>query len=580
MKLTSITAKNFIGARDIDVHLSKPVGIFCGANFSGKSSLQEAVRMALTGESVRVGLKKDYGKLVSEGADSGFASVETDTGGYTAVIPAGKGDHSDNAALPFVLNAQRFASMPENDRRAFLFGLMGLRTDGHAVTERLAKRGCNLQKVEAIAPLLRAGFDAAHKEAQAKARDAKSAWRTTTGETYGGVKAESWKAKKPAVDGEAITQARADLDAAECAIESESVKLGSMQEAVKRHAEQSGKLAGLRESAGKSGRIKKKLETDRVELASWEEKTNTLRALVEERIKVYAAPAELACPDCGVILMMRDGHLAHWVHEGPSKVVSADDAAKLPEYERALQITKKAVENDLRDLAAAELAEKQLKDWASSADNAVPSDEDIAALSARIATLKASKRAMQTALTERQEAKRQADAAEVKTEAAAIHHTSVQEWEAIADALAPDGIPGETLAEALNPLNERLTDSAGVAEWVDIQVTQDMQVMASGRPYSLLSESEKWRADAMIAEAISHLSGVKLLVLDRFDVLDAKGREDCLYWLDGLAEDGAIDTALIFGTLKRLPTVLPENIEAFWVEDGVVESKKEMAEAA
>ena len=56
MKITAIKTQNFIGARDVDVKLSKPICLFAGKNASGKSSLQEAVRMALTGESVRVSL--------------------------------------------------------------------------------------------------------------------------------------------------------------------------------------------------------------------------------------------------------------------------------------------------------------------------------------------------------------------------------------------------------------------------------------------------------------------------------------------------------------------------------------------
>ncbi|MBK8117477.1 MAG: AAA family ATPase [Candidatus Accumulibacter sp.] len=59
MKITAIKTSNFLGSRDVDVKLAKPICLFAGKNFSGKSSLQEAVRMALTGESVRVSLKKE-----------------------------------------------------------------------------------------------------------------------------------------------------------------------------------------------------------------------------------------------------------------------------------------------------------------------------------------------------------------------------------------------------------------------------------------------------------------------------------------------------------------------------------------
>ena len=81
----------------------------------------------------------------------------------------------------------------------------------------------------------------------------------------------------------------------------------------------------------------------------------------------------------------------------------------------------------------------------------------------------------------------------------------------------------------------------------------------------------------MIAEAVSFLSGVRLLVLDRVDVLDLDGRADLLYWMDGLAEDGEIDRALLFATLKALPVKLPGMVEAFWIENGTAGRVKEAA---
>ena len=76
VKITAIKTANFIGARNVDVKLSKPICLFAVKNLSGKSSLQEAVRMALTGESVLVSLNKYYRKLVTEGTEYGFSVDE------------------------------------------------------------------------------------------------------------------------------------------------------------------------------------------------------------------------------------------------------------------------------------------------------------------------------------------------------------------------------------------------------------------------------------------------------------------------------------------------------------------------
>ena len=561
MKITAIQTSNFLGARSVDVRLTKPVALFAGKNFAGKSSIQEAVRMAMTGESVRVGLKKDYGALVTEGQEAGFVQVDTDDMQYSVVLPAGKGVHSENHALPYVLDAQRFAQMPSEVRRAFLFGLMGLRTDGAAVKDRLTARGCDAKKVEHIAPFLRAGFDAGQKEAQAKAREAKASWKTTTGgETYGSNKAASWAAAKPEADAGKLEQARSDLAAIEAELEAETTRHGELQGRARQVAEKAGKLAELREKAGRFARIQDKLNKDEAELKSWEEKVAALQGSAKSQDAI-------PCPDCGVMLVMKDGAL---VHAAPMAKGTDDDLARLPEYEKALKLMQSAVANGKRDLTSAEAAAGALRELEESGMTEAPSDEEITALKARIDAIKHSRANQQAGIRMLEDAVRQANEADEKTRRAAGFHQDVQQWEAIADALAPDGIPGEMLAEALGPINDRLAMSSNTSEWLGISISKDMAITAEGgRAYALLSESEKWRADAMIAEAVAFLSGIRLLVLDRFDVLDLKGREDLLYWLDAMAEDGEIDTALVFGTLKALPAQLPDFVEAFWIDNGV-----------
>lgn len=583
MKITAIQTSHFLGARAVDVKLTKPVALFAGKNYAGKSSLQEAIRMALTGETVRVGLKKDYAALVTEGQEAGFVEITTDDSTYSVVLPSGKGIHCDKAALSYVLDAQRFAHMPADDRRAFLFGLMGLRTDGAAVKDRLTARGCDAKKVEHIAPFLRAGFDAGQKEAQAKGRECKAQWKTTTGgEAYGAVKAASFRVEKEEVEAGKLDQARADLVKIEEAIEADTGRMGELQGRARQAAEKSGKLAELREKAGKFARIQDKLNKDEVELKQWQEK------VAETKAKASGVPAEhpLSCPHCAGLVVHRPNMIGAELQpfEPPAVTIDRDAAASLPEYERALKLMESAVANGKRDLAAAEAAAGALRELEESGLTEAPSEEEIAALKTRIDALKHSRANQQAGIRMLEDAVRRAAEADEKTARAAALHQDVQQWEAVADALAPDGIPGDMLAEALGPINDRLKASSEDAEWARVTIDSDMAIYSSfkegnqaQRPYTLLSESEKWRADAMIAEAISFLSGMKLLVLDRFDVLDLKGREDLLYWLDALAEDGEIDTALIFGTLKGLPAQLPESVTGFWIENGTTASLKAAA---
>jgi DNA-binding transcriptional MerR regulator len=569
MRISAITAKNFIGAVDVDLKLSRPVLLICGKNHSGKSSIAQAVRMALTGEPSRVSLKKNYKQLITEGSDVGYAVVDHDGGRSAITLPNGAheqtGSRRPSELLPFVLDAQRFASLDANERRQLLFLMTGLSITGAEVIRRMYERGCSADKVDIIAPYLRAGSDSAHKEAHAKARDAKAAWRVVTGETYGGVKAASWRANAPAPAGaNKLPETRDALSRLDAQIEANAGKLGDMTGRAKRAAEQAGKLSDLREKAGKYARIADKIARDEAELKQWEEKFMEASRNAGPRL-----PDEPTydCPNCGTVL--RHSHAnGSLVEFTPPPPVDHEAAGKLREYKQAADLMRRSVDNGKRDLGAADAAAKALAEIEDAGLAEAPNTGEMDTLKAATDDLKQQRAELQKSIRELEDAERAAQQADKHTADAAKHHGDVQQWEKIAAALAPDGIPGQMLGEALGPANGRLVDSAFSTGWMNVAITSDMDITADGRAYALLSESERWRVDAMIAETIAHLSGEKLLVLDRVDVLDIEGREDLLFWLDELASSGQIETALLFATLKALPANLPDNIEAVWIENG------------
>lgn len=127
MKLTHLLVRDVLGIAEADVHLTKPVGLFAGANGAGKSSIQEAVRMALTGDTVRVSLKKAYGQLLHDDAKYGHIIVTSGDAANSISLPAGKLARglTDDPRLPMVLDAQCFAQFDDKARRSF-----SVRTDG------------------------------------------------------------------------------------------------------------------------------------------------------------------------------------------------------------------------------------------------------------------------------------------------------------------------------------------------------------------------------------------------------------------------------------------------------------------
>lgn len=605
MKITHIQASNVLGARAVDVQLAKPVALFAGKNGAGKSSLQEAVRMALTGETVRVGLKKDYGALVTEGQESGFVEVATADTAYSVVLPSGKGIHCDSPELPFVLDAQRFARLDDKERRAFLYGLMGVKMDVGSITSRMLDGDCDGKKVEQIAPFLRAGFDAAQKEAAAKARDAKASWKTITGgETWGKDKAAKWQPAPLPADAEKAgsrhENAVAKMKEVDQALGAAQQELGAARAKVQTRQQLVAQRDDLAEKAGRIDRIKAKLERDEADVTEWTQKVEATRAktgaepvnpkatgefLLRGLASVTAQFLEITCNhpdvdwDAGLInraaahlSAFRDLHGEPTPADEPAKP-DPEAVVKLPEYERALALVQSSVANDKRDLAAAEQAAAKLKELDAETAEAI----DLEPLQAKVAELTEKRDGWRADADKYRAVAEQAARRQAVIDQAAALHADVLAWTDIADALAPDGIPGEILAEALGPINDRLHVSAGFAEWEQVVIHSDMRITYGLRDYALVSESEKWRVDAMIAEAVSFLAGVKLLVLDRFDVLDLKGREDLLYWLDGMAMDGDIETALIFGTLKALPAQLPETVCAHWIDNGTAGNLKEAA---
>jgi hypothetical protein len=145
-------------------------------------------------------------------------------------------------------------------------------------------------------------------------------------------------------------------------------------------------------------------------------------------------------------------------------------------------------------------------------------------------------------------------------------HKHVLGWMNAADELAPDGIPGQIIADKLKPINERLRNTAMLSGWDQVVITPVMEMMIGALPYSLCSESAQWRAQAAIAEAVSYVGEIGIFCLDRFDVLDLPNRGKLLKWIHSVATDHK--TILLFGTLKEAPKKLPSSMSVHWLEQG------------
>ncbi|MBK7491114.1 MAG: AAA family ATPase [Nitrosomonas sp.] len=570
MRINKISSFGNVAVRNAEIDLRSPVALICGSNRAGKTSLRNGIIHALTGKTDAVSLKKDWPLLINKHDNNliGYTLVNFDDD-KTACINLHNGVHELKAplhsALPYVLNPALFGSSTPDERRSFLFNLGNLRSDGAEVKEKLLARKCDAAKIEMIAPFLRSSFDNAEKHAQENVKQARANWKAITGETYGSLKAENWKATVPEVDEAKKRELEEDLEFTEKELEQANQKLGAAQAEANGSKARNSEIVRLRETAEKVDRIRTKLDNDRQQVAMWTVKVEDTR-----RLAMGSKPGAVSCtcPSCGTELVFDGTKL---IERGGDLHGDEDSSVKLPEYENTLKMLRNAVVNGERDLAAAMAASEQLA-MIESKDNAAVPAEDIDALNKRVAILKESRKQFTIDLEAiNKNARLAADATE-KTKKAARHHADVLTWDLIASSLAPDGIPSEMLGAALKPINARIAASVAALNFPGkVHIRDDVTIMEDDEKlYSLSSKATRLLIDSMIAEAISHVSGIRFFMVDEFDLLDLPSRSAYLGWLIDLAENKEIDTAIIFGTLKQPPTNLPPVISVHWLQDGVI----------
>jgi hypothetical protein len=234
MHIEQLNITNFLGIAHLAIKPQARTLLLAGPNGSNKSSVLDAIRFALTGHPPRgIRTKSAYRDMLRDGAAEGSVAITVD--GKAGTRSARTGELSAGGlgglpeALPYVLEAQRFAALDVTARRAFLFGLVGLQTDHESIARDLIERDVPQGYVDAIKPLLRAGFEAGAKQAETKATEARGAWKQITGETYGSVKGASWAPKDipPAPSAREVTDAEAEARTAAAKVASLDQRIGA-----------------------------------------------------------------------------------------------------------------------------------------------------------------------------------------------------------------------------------------------------------------------------------------------------------------------------------------------------------------
>ncbi len=562
MRITSIKLHNFMAHRDAFLEIETPVVLIAGNNGVGKSTLRDAIRFAINGDAGRVHTKKDLAQIISYGAKSGFVEIEVDEHIITRDITSGKTTDETpvSADIQYVIDADLFASLDDKARKAYLTRLMGVTISQATIKERLAAYGCKPELVDQILPMLRSGFEAAEKAAAEKATEQRGAWKHIAGENYGSKKADTWEATPTASEDDAKDIAPMELQLADFDNRLQEINNQLNQSTLinEQRDELTAKIQKL-----ESIEVNTNLEAD---VAIQQATIHNLGIDLDElREKANGANAQqVSCKNCGHIqnLIIEDSSIKPASEGTPSDPAAVETTKEaIQEIEQELQQAKDKLEQLNGELSTAQDNQRKLELYQDQLQ-AMPVLEDNSELEAEKLSTQEARDALSIEIEAANEANTAVQEAAEKTETAKEIHQLVTQWVQIKDALSPSGIPSKILAETIGPINTLLQEQAETTGWQQVRITQDIDITADDRPYHLLSESEQWRTNAMIAACISLISDTGLLVLDRLDVLDISGRAEAMRWIDQLSRK--LDTIFVMATLKAMPA-LPDNMTGIWI---------------
>lgn len=578
MNLTKLEIANVLGIVRADIDLRKPVTMIIGNNEAGKSSISDAISMALRGEPRRVKLKKDLGQLLNGDSKKGRVTLmNNDTVLAEYKLPSG--DHLADSFqgaefVPYVIDAGLFARQTTDERRKTLFRATNCKVNTDATAERMIELGCRPEFVETIKGNLKGGFPSAAKEAAEYATLAKGAFRGLTGQNWGSKQSGEWRVEVP----EGPTADEVSAKAIDLVIAQHGKLAKNVDQGIAYMATLNQTIAYANDYYTKCDNLEAEasgLEQAREQLGSARERLDvhqgSFDALREQLQEAQAGIVPVKCPCCEAELTIKGQTLEPFAGLKADTKATTDLALKVTTARNAIDAIKREVESLVSAVALAEAAGIELATLHANP----PEDVDLAktkTLNDSLEDQRLELDELRTRVNTMKERQNLLAGVDDTNALAQQHHKEVLDWLAIAEALSPEGIPAEILNAALKPVNGSLALLSRMSGWKKVVIEQDMSITADGRLYGLISESAQWRADTLIALAIAQITGLKFVLLDRFDVLDMKGRGQLVTLLLELRDIDALNNSIICGTLKGLAADMDDDVQQIWIENGIAES--------
>jgi hypothetical protein len=519
------------------------IALVAGVNAAGKSSLLECIAAGATANpDLRQLSKKDTPSIVRHGADAGSIILRWDGGQTRIVYPSGEVSTKGQPPLatPIGLGAQPLTALNRADGMKEITHRFKIEPGQQDMLKWLADRGTAISDkalTDLVARIGVSGWDAVHGKAREAATRDKGKWEAVSRVRWGAKVADGWM-PETLVPGVVY----------DIAAETETLNQAVDQARIAREAVgvDRGRIESLREIAARGDVWRaKKAELQ----GAYDDLVRRVNANLNVRgTYIDAADAALSCPHCrkGVRLEPATdefprGHLVALPPLTGDAIQEARDKVTQLDEDRQILI-------DQRDEAQQSLRVAEVE--VSAAERAA---QNVAEMEAAPEATTDTRQAVERAEKLVREQRSLINAIEHMEQARAIH-SRITLTLAIVEMLSPDkGVRTAVWKTRLAGINKILVDLSEGAGFDAIALTEDLSLTYADRPWNLLSESERWRCEFVMAVMMweQERPGIPLLV-DRLDVLHPQARGQALALLH------ARRVSAVIAMTARDPTSVPD----------------------
>ncbi|MBF0141217.1 MAG: hypothetical protein HQL74_13180 [Magnetococcales bacterium] len=506
-----VVVTGFCGVNHVEFSFDKIV-LLCGKNAVGKSSTALAIAAIASGEMIPVaGVKRSDGRVfVHLQSQSARASLAGDGWEVIGTWPESKliSTGTPLTCHPVASGLDRLSMHASvRDRAAWMEKYVRSAPAKSDLDAQLKGLDINIIAQVWADIELNNNWDVVHGKYSDLGRTAKATWQAITGEAYGAKKAAAWTPEGWSVDtAMSAEQAESLVHTARRNLET-AIGAGAVK------SDEKAKLQPL-VASGKANTTEAEAA-----LATLREE---LPRVKESRAKMPPASSTMAhdCPHCGGKVSISP------IHNGGYSLAKLDGVA----------ISKDEINSRLKAIADADgkigFLEQKIRSLTDQIAAGQAKNRQIDAAIARLNELDKMPEQDQSAV---EKARQEVAAAEEtlsgieRISAASEQHRQIVTLSKIVKALAPDGVRAYAMSKAMERLNKALAEYSGIAGWGAVEVGHEFvpnYTNSSGSkiPYTLLSQSEKFRVDVTIQALVSKASSCGLMLVDGFDVLDSQGR--------------------------------------------------------